>query len=460
MSKQTKILVLDDEKSYAQMLHDVLTQRFFDARMVTKPEQALEMLEEDDYGLIVSDFKMPVMDGADFLQKIRSINPGIPVIMVSGLMNLPELIKVANMSITLVLEKPIDVSQFIEHVSRFVKPYSEEAFKQVRSLLPSGGAEEEHKKEENHRNWVYNYPEPKQLSDYSLSSKVFFERLWEATGYHKLVFISTPKGSEIETIARELGSWLGFSGEAPYFLPAKEVIKSVNQELVDKLNAGKEYMPVLAVSQFSQFELSDQEAFMAFCNNGLSSLNGADSLRILCFMEEEVLEQHACLEECKKLFAGRTVNIPPLCSRFSDLAIYIQNYISVYAQEKNLPIKARLSTDVISDLLHYSWPKNFEQLTEILWKLVEKGGDVPIQRSEVRQLLPEMDENSPSLEVFLKQKQTEAINRALITFHGHWSDVGFALGLKGKIPQDGTRAEDLDLLYPELLKATDLKLKT
>ena len=65
---------------------------------------------------------MPVMDGADFLKKARELYPNLPFILVSGLMNTPELVKVANMSVTLVMEKPLDTAAFLRHVARFSEP--------------------------------------------------------------------------------------------------------------------------------------------------------------------------------------------------------------------------------------------------------------------------------------------------------------------------------------------------
>ena len=121
-----KILVLDDEESYANMLRSLLEQKGFLAKAFTSPEEAAEELQNEDYHLIVSDFKMPVMDGAKFLEKVRGIAPTLPVIFVTGLMNTPELIKVANMGVSLVLEKPIDIDEFLEHVKHFVYPVTSE----------------------------------------------------------------------------------------------------------------------------------------------------------------------------------------------------------------------------------------------------------------------------------------------------------------------------------------------
>ena len=70
-----KILVLDDEEYYAEMLRDLLVQEGFRTEMVTKPVEALKALDSEEYGLVVADYKMPVMDGADFMERARARLP-------------------------------------------------------------------------------------------------------------------------------------------------------------------------------------------------------------------------------------------------------------------------------------------------------------------------------------------------------------------------------------------------
>ena len=121
-----RILVLDDEENYAEMLQDLLRGNNFRVDMATRPERAINQLEEIPYDLVISDYKMPVMDGADLLKRARELYPNLPFILVSGLMNTPELVKVANMSVTLVMEKPLDTEAFLKQVARFSEPMTDE----------------------------------------------------------------------------------------------------------------------------------------------------------------------------------------------------------------------------------------------------------------------------------------------------------------------------------------------
>lgn len=121
-----RILVLDDEENYAEMLRDLLQEHNYRVDMATRPERAIDQLEDIPYDLVISDYKMPVMDGADFLQRARELYPNLPVILVSGLMNTPELVKVANMGVTLVMEKPLDTDKFLGEVAKFSTPMTAE----------------------------------------------------------------------------------------------------------------------------------------------------------------------------------------------------------------------------------------------------------------------------------------------------------------------------------------------
>ena len=83
-----KILVVDDEAHYADMLRDLLLQHNFitDMAVVGAPKRSRRCRSED-YALIIADYKMPGMDGSEFLQRVRVRNATIPFFMVSGLMN-------------------------------------------------------------------------------------------------------------------------------------------------------------------------------------------------------------------------------------------------------------------------------------------------------------------------------------------------------------------------------------
>lgn len=113
----SQILVLDDEENYALMLCALLTEYGFAVDVATSSNDACQMIRDKQYALIVSDYRMPLMDGAAFLKKVRMIHPRLPVFLVSGAMDTAELVKVANLGATRVYEKPLDTEMFLGQVA-------------------------------------------------------------------------------------------------------------------------------------------------------------------------------------------------------------------------------------------------------------------------------------------------------------------------------------------------------
>ena len=97
------ILLIDDEEKFAQMLQELLQLSGYESDYCLNPKEAVARLRQEEFDLVITDYKMPEMDGAEFLQEARKLNPDLPVIMISGLMNMPELIKVANIVALLII---------------------------------------------------------------------------------------------------------------------------------------------------------------------------------------------------------------------------------------------------------------------------------------------------------------------------------------------------------------------
>lgn len=83
MSDKLKILLLDDEIEILNALKRVL-RRQFEIFSFDMPEQAIAALEENEFAIIISDMKMPIMDGATFLAKAKEISPNSIRILLTG----------------------------------------------------------------------------------------------------------------------------------------------------------------------------------------------------------------------------------------------------------------------------------------------------------------------------------------------------------------------------------------
>ncbi|MEM8795520.1 MAG: PAS-domain containing protein [Pseudomonadota bacterium] len=74
-SGQHSVLVVDDEAGVAQLIHDILVEHGFTVTKTTSPRDALAILENQTFDAVLSDFKMPDMDGEHFYNAMKVIAP-------------------------------------------------------------------------------------------------------------------------------------------------------------------------------------------------------------------------------------------------------------------------------------------------------------------------------------------------------------------------------------------------
>ncbi|OGW86574.1 MAG: hypothetical protein A3C35_08460 [Omnitrophica bacterium RIFCSPHIGHO2_02_FULL_46_11] len=85
-SKRPLILILDDEKEILEAFSYLMKELNCDTEFCPTPEEAIEVIrkEPDHYSLIVTDIKMPTMNGIEFAEKVRELNSEVPIIFMTG----------------------------------------------------------------------------------------------------------------------------------------------------------------------------------------------------------------------------------------------------------------------------------------------------------------------------------------------------------------------------------------
>ncbi len=84
MSKAMRVLIIDDEEMMAKTLADILNLRGFSAVAVTSAAAALERIQNETFDLVISDIKMPDMNGVDLYRQIKMMCPEIPVVLMTA----------------------------------------------------------------------------------------------------------------------------------------------------------------------------------------------------------------------------------------------------------------------------------------------------------------------------------------------------------------------------------------
>jgi len=80
-----KILIVDDEPDMLEMLDMIITDKTSHQVVTTNnPLEVGEILAKGNFNLVISDLKMPIMDGMDIISAVKSLDADIPVVMITA----------------------------------------------------------------------------------------------------------------------------------------------------------------------------------------------------------------------------------------------------------------------------------------------------------------------------------------------------------------------------------------
>jgi CheY-like chemotaxis protein len=441
------ILLIDDEEKFAVMLQELLQAHGYEADYCLNPEDAVARLRREDFELVITDYKMPQMDGAQFLEQARRINPDLPVIMISGLMNMPELIKVANIGVTLVLEKPFKTEDLLEQVARFVRTApvdkaGSDAMDRVAAEVrfPAGPVQ-------------VTYPAPARfLSDASNENKRFLESLWQRANTCRHLPFYAQRGAEVRLVACEIMEWTGQD-------PNADVVR------IDLIDTGTDFTRswVLETDPFpgvllvdmrttswnaeSARLLSDWINFVESCGRDLSLTRLLYVLLTGSAFDPAVLN----LEEGHgELLSSDCPALLSLRERVPDTATYLTRLLDAGQRQQ-------LGRANLLRLLHYAWPGGYQELNSCIDALKGRLKDgASVAEDELVKLVAERSEDASSLkgsldlEGFLKRRQ-----RDYILMHREpgeeISDTLRRLGINDSAVDTEGLSCDGALIYPDLL---------
>ncbi|MBY6006289.1 sigma-54 dependent transcriptional regulator [Salipiger bermudensis] len=114
MTKAMKIAIVDDEKDMRQSISQWLALSGYDTEAFASAEEALGALGTDYPGIVISDIKMPGMDGIQFLKKLMGNDSALPVIMITGHGDVPMAVEAMRIGAFDFLEKPFNPDRMSE----------------------------------------------------------------------------------------------------------------------------------------------------------------------------------------------------------------------------------------------------------------------------------------------------------------------------------------------------------
>ncbi len=116
-----KILVVDDEPVVLNSCRRVLEEDGFDVRLVPSADEALKAINDEGFGLLLVDVKMPKHDGIYLMQKVKEKWPDVPIIVMSGYPTLDTITDGAKMGAAAFIAKPFTPDELLETIRQVIQ---------------------------------------------------------------------------------------------------------------------------------------------------------------------------------------------------------------------------------------------------------------------------------------------------------------------------------------------------
>jgi DNA-binding NtrC family response regulator len=123
MSDSPRILLVDDDPALLESLSEMLRLRLpaVGVEACQAPEDAMDRLYSTDYQLVISDLKMPGMDGLAVLRMVKAVRPSMPVLLITGVIPDDDVTTIARRHGAIdLISKPLERDAFVETITRIL----------------------------------------------------------------------------------------------------------------------------------------------------------------------------------------------------------------------------------------------------------------------------------------------------------------------------------------------------
>ncbi|MDX9858142.1 MAG: response regulator [candidate division Zixibacteria bacterium] len=114
------IMVVDDELLIRDLLYDFFTGQGWEITVAESGAKALEMLRQKPADLVLSDIKMPQMDGLQLAGELRRAYPGMPVVLMTGYPSVDSAVSALRARVEDYVIKPFNINQLFKLIEATV----------------------------------------------------------------------------------------------------------------------------------------------------------------------------------------------------------------------------------------------------------------------------------------------------------------------------------------------------
>lgn len=138
-----KILVVDDESTICDSVKKILSRKGFLVENSLNADQAIEMMKENNYDLLITDLMMPKTSGIELIEMVKKHYPEIDVMVITGYASIETAVKATKLGALDYIPKPFTPDELAEKVQKAVE------FRKIKETIQKETKTEENKKEDN-----------------------------------------------------------------------------------------------------------------------------------------------------------------------------------------------------------------------------------------------------------------------------------------------------------------------
>jgi DNA-binding NtrC family response regulator len=382
MSCKVRLLIIDDEPIKRLVMEDQLREEGFTVDAYDNPLDADKALSSNSYDVILTDIRMPGLDGISFLKNIKEKNPNQAVIVMTAFGTVETAIEAMKQGAYDYLQKPFSTEELILKLDRLInhKQLVEENQK-LRQQLGHDRAET-------------------RLIGRSAAIRDVLSKIHTLASVDSNVLIYGDSGTGKECVARLIHE-TGSRGTGPFVAVS---CASLPAELIEAELFGHEPGAFTGANRqrIGRFELA---------NGGTLFLDDVDDIpldlqvKLLRVIQEHKLERiggEATISVNFRLITASKRNLamlvaeekfredlyfrlnivpvylPPLRQRREDIPLLCEYFTNRFATRLNLP-NPRIDQEVMAKLISYSWPGNVRELENIIERMLVLSKDTQIR---------------------------------------------------------------------------------
>ena len=385
MATMGNVLVVEDKSSMREMLVMALDQANYCVDQAADGEEGMNSLKSKNYDLVVSDLKMPKMDGLELLKASRELHQPPAFIMITAHGSIPDAVEAINLGAFDFIEKPFELEEL-----------EFKAAEAIGAQAPLGSGQGELP------GLIGKSAQMAEVAD--ISSRV--------SGANLPVLITGDTGTGKEKLARIVHD-LSQRAEKPFLMVncadkstnlesalfghEKDAFKEAGEAKVGALEEASG--GTVFIDDFESLSSGAQHRLLQFLQNkSFERMGGSTSIepdvRIVAATKKNLAENvatGALREDLYYRIKGVTIHLPPLRERGSDLQALVDHFLEQANKEHDREIT--FSPRVVKLMADYPWPGNVRELASVIDRCVVMAAGDTVVESE----LPEEVRNPDKL---------------------------------------------------------------